>query len=95
MSVPDETKLERINLRLRQNAWQILSRAASIEGTTISRFILSSAIARARQTIHDHEVMALNARESEAFYDALDQPIRFNDALTAALEEHDRRVVSN
>ena len=94
MSSAAQTKDERINLRLKRNAKLILERAASFEGQTISKFVLSSALARAEKTIQEHEVMVLNARDSEAFFHALTAPVQFNDKLAAALKEHDRRVTT-
>ncbi len=94
MTAPAETKQERINLRLRHHAKQLLERAASFEGKSVSSFILSSALSRAEETIHAHQVMTLNARDSAAFFDALAKPVKFNDALTQALEQHDRQVIS-
>jgi len=38
--------------------------------------------------------MSLNARDSEAFFNALTKPVRFNRKLTAAFEEHEQRVTS-
>lgn len=89
-----DTKQERINLRLQRNAKRVIERAASLEGKTVSSFILSSALARAEKTIHEHEVLVLNARDSEAFFNALAEPIKFNDALNNALKSHDERVIS-
>ncbi|MES9855775.1 MAG: DUF1778 domain-containing protein [Sedimenticola sp.] len=94
MSTATQTKDERINLRLKHNAKLILERAASFEGQTISKFVLNSALSRAEKTIHEHEVMSLNARDSEAFFNALATPEKFNSKLTAAMEEHDQRVAS-
>lgn len=92
MSKATDTKQERINLRLKPAAKQVLERAASFEGRTVSNFILTSAMAQAERTIQEHEVMRLNARDSEAFFKALSRPVRLNSKLLAALEEHDRRV---
>ena len=94
MSSAAQTKDERINLRLKRNTKQMLERAASFEGQTISKFVLSSALARAEKTIQEHEIMSLNARDSEAFFHALAAPVRFNDKLLDALKEHDRRVTT-
>ncbi len=94
MSSAAQTKDERINLRLKHNAKLMLERAASFEGQTISKFVLSSALAHAEKTIQEHEVMILNARDSEAFFHALEAPVQFNDKLAAALTEHDRRVTT-
>jgi len=94
MSSTTQTKDERINLRLKHNSRLMLERAASFEGQTISKFILSSALAHAEKTIQEHEVMALNARDSETFFNALASPAPFNDKLVAALKEHDQRVTT-
>ncbi len=85
---------ERINLRLKQSAKHLLERAAGFEGKTVSNFILSSALARAEKTIQQHEVMSLNAHDSEKFFNALAAPAQFNSKLLAAFEEHDKRVSS-
>lgn len=89
-----DTKQERINLRLQRNAKRVIERAASLEGKTVSSFILSSALARAEKTIHEHEVLVLNKRDSEALFNALAKPIKFNDALSNALKSHDERIIS-
>ena len=94
MSEATDTKQERINIRLKSNAKKVLERAASFEGKTVSNFVLSSALARAEKTIHEHEVMNLSARDAEVFFQALTKPVRFNEKLTAALEEHSRRISS-
>lgn len=94
MSAATDTKQDRINLRLKHSAKKMLERAASFEGKTVSNFILTSALARAEKTIHEHEVMSLNARDSEAFFNALTKPVRFNRKLAAAFEEHEQRVTS-
>jgi uncharacterized protein (DUF1778 family) len=85
---------ERINLRLQHSAKRTLERAASFEGKTVSNFILTNALACAEKTIHEHEVMRLNAQDSETFFKALDKPARFNRKLSAALKEYEQRVVS-
>ena len=93
MTVP-ATENERINLRLKQNAKNLIERAATFEGKTVSSFILSSALASAEKTIHEHESIQLNKQDSQSFFDALARPVRFNKKLTEALMEHDRRVDS-
>lgn len=85
-------KKERIDLRLQFDAKHKIERAASFEGKTVSQFVLASALERAEKTIHEHEVMTLNARDSKAFFDALEKPIRFNKALTKALKSHEKVV---
>jgi uncharacterized protein (DUF1778 family) len=88
------TKKERINLRLKESAKSLIERAAAFEGKTVSSFILSSAVASAEKTVHEHESLQLNEQDAQRFFDALAKPVRFNEKLTEALVEHDRRVDS-
>lgn len=92
MDVATDTKQDRINLRLKHSAKKALERAAGFEGKTVSNFILTSALAHAEKTIHEHEVMRLNSRDSEAFFNALVRPVRFNKKLAAAFGEYEQRV---
>jgi len=92
MSSITRTKDDRINLRLKHSAKLKLERAASFEGQTISKFVLSSALARAEETIQEQEITSLNRKDSEDFFNALAAPVRFNSKLLAAFEEHDQRV---
>lgn len=94
MTTLSETKQERINIRLQSSAKTLLERAAMFEGETVSSFIVSNAIKHARQVIQKHESIVLNETESIAFLNALDKPVEFNAALTQALEEHSKRVIS-
>ena len=93
MTTAADTRQERINLRLKGSAKKALERAATLEGKTVSQFVLASALAQAEKAIHEHTVMRLNAQEAEAFYDALSQPARFNSRLATAIAEHERRVI--
>ncbi|MDA3789663.1 MAG: DUF1778 domain-containing protein [Desulfobacula sp.] len=94
MDTTTENKNERINLRVKSSAKHLIDLAAAFEGKTISHFILTSALKRAEQTIQEHQMMTLNTKNSRIFFDALTEPVRFNQKLTAAFEEHDKRVIS-
>ncbi|MEN8178970.1 MAG: DUF1778 domain-containing protein [Pseudomonadota bacterium] len=87
-------KNERINLRLKQSAKNLIERAATFEGKTVSSFILSSALTSAEKTIHEHESIQLNEQDAQRFFNALAKPVKFNERLTEALAEHDRQVDS-
>ena len=94
MDASTQNKNERINLRLKSSAKSLIERAASFEGSTVSYFILASALEQAQKTVQEHEAIALNAKNSRIFFEALTAPLRFNRKLSAAFEEHDQRVVS-
>ena len=84
---------ERINLRLKRSAKDLIERAAGFEGKSVSHFILTSALECAQQTVQAHEIMALNAENSRVFFEALAKPVCSNRKLKAALDEHAQRVV--
>ena len=88
------TSSERLNLRLNPAAKRRIEQAAAFAGTTVSGFILSSALATAERTIREHETMVLSRRDAEVFVDAILNPPRPSAKLGQALEEHRRRVVS-
>ena len=94
MDTAAQSKNERINLRVKSSAKNLITRAAGFEGKTVSNFILTSALKCAEKTVQEHQMMTLNANDSKAFFDALAAPVRFNGKLTAALEEYDGRVIA-
>ena len=95
MSTAEKIKTERINLRLKSSAKSVLKRAAGFEGKTVSSFILNCALEKAEETVRRHEVMALNAKNSNTFIEALSAPVNFNRKLTEALREHGQRISGN
>lgn len=94
MDAATQNKNERINLRLKSKTKRIIELAAGFEGKTVSHFILTSALERAEKTVQAHELMSLNANNSRAFFDALASPVRFNQNLLEAFEEHEKRIIS-
>ena len=75
-------------------ARQRIERAASVEGKTVTAFIVANALDRADKTIDRHETVSLAHWDATRFFHALGNPPPPNDCLRAALEEHDRRVIS-
>jgi uncharacterized protein (DUF1778 family) len=72
MTTAADTRQERINLRLKGSAKRALERAASLEGKTVSQFVLTSALAQAEKAIHEHTVMRLNAQDAEVFFERVE-----------------------
>ena len=92
MTTATQNKKERINLRLESSAKNLIEKAASLEGKTVSHFILHSALERGEKTVKEHETISLNMKNSRDFFDALTGPVGFNEKLTSAFEEHEQRV---
>ena len=51
-----------------------IEQAASVEGKTVSGFIVSSALENAEKTVRRHETMALDREDAMRFFDALAKP---------------------
>ena len=88
------SKSERINLRLDAAAKHKIEQAASLEGRTVSGFILSSALTCADEAVRAHETMVLGKRDAEVFLDAILNPPKPNEKLRRAMREYRKRVVS-
>lgn len=94
MAQANVTKKVSIYLRLNEVAKRRIERAASLEGKTISEYIVSSALSYADKTIQSHETMTLNRRDALRFFDVIVNPPALKDKLRTAMEEHVERVVS-
>ena len=79
---------ERIEARLSSEAKAVIQRAADISGRSMSDFIVTSALEAAKETIREHAVIVLSARDSETFVEALLNPAGPNEALLAAAHRH-------
>ena len=86
MALANTTRSKRINLRLSEAAKRRIEQAASVEGKTVSAFIVSSALENAEKTVRRHDTIALDRKDAIRFFDALAKPPAPNDKLRAALE---------
>lgn len=71
-STPNESA--RINLRTSQELKDLIERAASLSGATVSSFMLQSAADVARRMLAQQEVITLSDRDRDTFLKALDNP---------------------
>jgi len=79
---------ERIEARLSSEAKAVIQRAADISGRSVSDFVVASALEAAKETIREHGVIVLSARDSITFVEALLNPKGPNEALLAAARRH-------
>jgi uncharacterized protein (DUF1778 family) len=94
MVVATPQKQERLEARITHEQKELLQRAAALEGTTVTDFVVRSVQQAAERAIHDHAELALNSRESVAFVEALLNPPTPNQALRAAAKYY-RQVVTS
>ncbi len=79
---------ERIDLRTSPEIKELIVRAASATGMSVSAFLLGTAQERARQILAETEMMTLTSRDWNAFAKALDNTDKPRPKLSAAVKRH-------
>ncbi len=79
---------ERIDLRTSPEIKDLIVRAASTAGMSVSAFLLGTAQERARQILAEREMLTLTSRDWNAFAKALDNLDKPRPKLSAAMKRH-------
>ena len=83
-----ETRTARIDARLPESVRGMIEKAASLQGRTLSEFVVSSARVAAEEAISQHETLQLKNADRERFIDALMNPPEVTPAMQRAAERH-------
>lgn len=81
--IPVETN-DRMSLRIASDEKSLLMRAAALQHTNLTEFVLRNVMSVARKIIDENERLALTERDSLYVLDLLDNPPAPNDKLMAA-----------
>ncbi len=87
-----DAKKDRVHLHLNADTKGRLERAAAYAGTTVSDFVLTSAVAAAEHVIESHENITLSSKDWDLFYEALINPPEPNEKLKEAARRYRERV---
>lgn len=79
---------ERIDLRTTPEIKELIVRAASSAGLSVSAFLLGAAQERAKQILAESEMITLTSRDWNAFAKALDNTDKPRPKLSAAIKRH-------
>ena len=85
-------KIERVEARLNPDQKRRIEYAASLKGTSISDFMVSSANDAAVRTIEQHEVWTLVDQDRKVFVKALLHPPAPSPRMKAAARRYKNRV---
>ena len=77
---------ERIDLRTSPEIKELIVRAASAAGMSVSAFLLGTAQERAKQILAEQEMITLTSRDWNAFAKALDNADKPKPKLSAAMK---------
>ncbi|MCR4304004.1 MAG: DUF1778 domain-containing protein [Gallionella sp.] len=79
---------ERIDLRTSPELKELIVRAASTSGMSVSAFLLGAAQERAKHVLAESEMLTLTPRDWKAFFLALDNADKPRPKLSAAMKRH-------
>lgn len=88
MNQREAPRMERFGARLPADVKALLQRAADLSGRSLTDFVLASAQAAAEETIRQHEMVRLTARDSRLLAEALLNPPAPSAKLRAAFEDY-------
>jgi len=75
---------ERMSLRIASEEKSLLMRAAALQHTNMTEFVIRNVISAARKVIDQNERLELTERDSLHVLDLLDEPPAANEKLMAA-----------
>lgn len=84
-------KHERVEARVSAEQKVLIARAARLRGCSLSEYLVRSAHDAAERDLRDQELIALSARDSQIFIEALLDPQPANPALRAAARAYQAR----
>jgi len=79
---------ERIDLRTSPEIKELIVRAASTSGVSVSAFLLGAAQERAMRVLAESESLTLTPRDWDAFVTALDDTDKPRPRLSTAMQRH-------
>lgn len=85
-------KVERLEARVSAEIKALFQEAATIEGRSLSDFVIRSAIEAAQRTIRENEWVELSRRDRIAFVQTLLNRPPPNARLRKAMQRHNQRV---
>jgi uncharacterized protein (DUF1778 family) len=83
-----ERKENRLVARTTTEIQEIIQRAADYSGTTLSQFLIESAMEKARNVIERTETLHLSMAAADALFTALDNPPKANKKLLKAAQRY-------
>ena len=88
MARTEESKHDRLQLRLDAQSKRILQRAANHRRKSLTQFVLSTALEEAEKIVREETVVTLSEPDWTIFYEALTNPPAPNAALRKAYRRY-------
>ncbi len=85
-------RTERLEARVPAPTKELIARAASLEGVTLTDFVIATLQKSAAEMVRKHEVLNLSVSDSAAFAKAMLAPPKPNQKLAQAFSRHQQSV---
>ena len=82
----------RLEIRLKQDAKELIVQAAELRNQSISQFVLDTLSEEASKVVEAHQKTVLSDRDRDAFMKLLDNPPGPNNALRNAAKQYRKRI---
>lgn len=89
---PRVARSERLNARITADDQVLLAKVASMQGMSVSTFVIQAARAKAKALLRRRRLIRLSARDQKTLIRALLSPAEPNAALVRAAASHAREV---
>lgn len=88
----EESKTERLEARLTESVFALIRNAASMQGRSLSEFVVESAREAAERVVSGHEIIRLSVEDQQRFADCLFEEPAIAPALQQAMQRHQDMV---
>jgi len=88
MSKTSKPKDSRIDLRVTQEQKELLERAASLKGISLSAYTLFYVLPAAKQEVDSHEKLVLSNRDRDLFMSVMENPPQLKGKLQSAIRKY-------
>ncbi|MBC8165068.1 MAG: DUF1778 domain-containing protein [Bryobacteraceae bacterium] len=82
------SKDERVEARVTSETKALFTRAASIQGRSVTDFMVQSTVEAAQRVIREHDYLDFSQRDRMAFVEAVLNPLPPSDRLKQAAQRH-------
>lgn len=90
---PANPATERLEARVPAPIKDLIARAASLEGVTLTDFVIASLQRNAAEVIREHEVLSLSVKDSASFAKTMLSPPEPNRKLMQTFARHRKSVI--
>ena len=94
MTAVEQTKKQRLDVRLAEDVKRLIEEAASCMGQSVSAFAVSALAEKARSVVSQHRAIALSARDRDRFLAALEADTEPTKRLKRAARRHAGSVIT-